>query len=75
MDAEQFRSAHKVRPFRPITIKTTSGDAYVVKHPEAMWQSPGGKTVIVSTGGEGFAMLAPDRISAFHFSETQSTEA
>ena len=74
MDAEQFRSAHKLRPFRPITIHTTSGEAYTVSHPEAMWQSPQGGTVIVATGGESFAMLATEHIAAFHFSEAQGTE-
>ena len=75
MDAEQFRSAHKLRPFRPITIQTTSGEAYLVKHPKAIWQSPQGGTVIVSTGGESFAMLATEHITAFHFSETRASEA
>ncbi len=74
MDAERFRSAHKLRPFRPITIKTSSGEDYLVKHPEAMWQSPQGGTVIVATGGESFAMLATDHITAFVFSESQGSE-
>ncbi len=75
MDAEQFRSAIKLRPFRPITIQTSSGDAYTVKHPEAIWQSPQGGTVIVATGGESFAMLSIEHISAFQFSDTRATEA
>jgi hypothetical protein len=74
MDAEQFRSAHKLRPFRPITIKTSSGEDYQVNHPEAMWQSPQGGTVIFATGGESFAMLATELVTAFVFSEAQSSE-
>ncbi len=72
MDAEQFRSAHKLRPFRPITIQTASGEAYTVKHPEAMWQSPQGGTVIVATGGESFAMLATEHITASQFGEAKA---
>ena len=74
MNAEQFRSAHKLRPFRPITIHTASGEAYTVTHPEAMWQSPQGGTVIVATGGESLTMLATEHITEFHFNEAQTSD-
>jgi len=75
MDADQFRGAYKLRPFRPITIQTSPGEAYTVKHPEAIWQSPLGGTVIVATGGESFAMLATEHITAFQFGDVRAGEA
>lgn len=75
MIPDQFRSAMKVRPFRPITVHTTSGSSHLVTHPEAMWISPQGGTVIISTGGESFVMVAMEHISEFHFSEASTAEA
>ena len=71
MDHEQFRSAYNLRPFRPITIQTASGESFQVTHPEAIWQSPQGGTVIVSTGSETFAMFATEQITAFVFGDPQ----
>jgi len=74
MTPEQFRSAHTLRPFRPITIHTTSGSSFRVTHPESIWQSPQGGTVIISTGGESFVMVAMEHIAEFHFNEAQTSE-
>jgi hypothetical protein len=57
MNAEQFQNAHRLRPFKPFTIHTSAGESYRVTHPEAIWQSPGGQTVIVGTGGESVVMM------------------
>ncbi len=67
MDAEQFKNAHKLRPFKPFTIRTASGENYQVAHPEALWQSPGGQTVIVSLGGESVAMIDFGLMTEFVF--------
>jgi hypothetical protein len=57
MEVDQFRSALKVKPFRPFVINTTNGEKYTVTHPEAVWQSPGGKTVLVHIKGEEVALM------------------
>ncbi len=57
MNAEQFRSAYKMKPFKTFTIHTASGESYTVTHPEALWQSPDGETVIVATGPRGACAL------------------
>ncbi len=73
MKPERFRSALKLRPFRPILIRTAAGDSYPVNHPEAIWQSePEGSTVIVGTGGDTFAMLATEHITAFQYLDTKT---
>ncbi len=64
MTAEQFRSALKVKPFGPFSIHTASGESYAVTHPEAVWQSPDGTTVIVATGPRGAcALLGVEHVS------------
>ena len=57
MTAEQFRSALRVKPFKAFAIHTASGESYAVAHPEAVWQSPDGATVIVATGPGGACAL------------------
>jgi hypothetical protein len=57
MEADQFRSALKVKPFRPFTVNTSSGEKYKVGHPEAVWISPSGKTVLVHIQGEEVALM------------------
>ena len=57
MTAELFRSALGVKPFKAFAIHTASGERYAVAHPEAVWQSPDGTTVIVATGPGGACAL------------------
>lgn len=65
MNVEQFRNAHRMRPFKPFTIHTASGESYLVAHPELAWQSPGGHTVIVGIKGEQVVMIDVERITEF----------
>jgi hypothetical protein len=57
MTAEQFRGALEMKPFKAFSIHTASGESYAVAHPEAVWQSPDGATVIVATGPGGACAL------------------
>jgi hypothetical protein len=68
MTVDQFRSVMRKRPFIPIVIHTTSGEAYPVNHPESLWQSPGGNTVIIGLGGEEVNMIDVSLISEVAFS-------
>jgi hypothetical protein len=67
VNVEQFRNAHRLRPFKPFVIHTASGESYPVTHPETVWQSPGGHTVIVGIKGEEVAMIDIDHITEFVF--------
>jgi hypothetical protein len=57
MQPDPIRSAHKLRPFKPFTIVTASGESYHVTHPEIMSQSLKGNTVVVMPKGNEVVML------------------
>jgi hypothetical protein len=63
MNPEQFKNVRNLRPFKPFKIHTASGESYSVTHPEAVWQSPGGHTVIVGIRGETVAMIDIEQIT------------
>ncbi len=63
MKAEQFRGMLKGKQFHPFAIHTASGETYEVKHPETVWQSPEGGTVLVSLGGEAVVLIDTDQIT------------
>jgi hypothetical protein len=57
MTAEQLRTAHQTRPFRPFTIHMADGTSVDVPHPELLWQTQGGRTIFVNTGGEHVSII------------------
>jgi hypothetical protein len=67
VNVDQFRNAHRLRPFKPFVILTASGESYPVAHPKAVWQSPGGHTIIVGIKGEQVAMIDIAQITEFVF--------
>jgi hypothetical protein len=64
---DQFRSVLKKRPFTPFTIHLAS-EEYVVSHPEAIWQSMEGSSVIVQMRGAEVGFLATEQITDVVFS-------
>jgi hypothetical protein len=52
MTAEQFQAAIKARPFRPFSVHVADQHVIAVRHPELAWQTEGGRTIFVNTGGE-----------------------
>jgi hypothetical protein len=63
VDVEQFRTAHRLHPFKPFVIHTASGESYPVTHPEVVWQSPGGHTIVVGIKGEEVAIIDIEHIT------------
>lgn len=57
MTIEQLDSVHRAQPFRRFTLHLADGTKHIVRHPELMWRTPGGRTVIVSSGGEHTAII------------------
>ena len=55
-------------------IRTASGENYPVSHPETVWQSPGGHTIIVGIKGEEVAMIDIDHITEFVFAPRKPTQ-
>lgn len=45
MIAAQLKASLDVRPFRPLTIRTTGGREYRTDHPELASFSPGGRVM------------------------------
>ena len=52
MSIEQFRRALRARPVRPFRIHIADQQIIPVNHPEAAFQTEGGRTVVVNTSGE-----------------------
>ncbi len=75
MNAEQFKNAHNLKPFKPFSIRTASGESHHVAHPEALWQSPGGQTAIVGIGGEAVVMIDIGHITEFVYGRKKSTQS
>ncbi|MGA3067471.1 MAG: hypothetical protein ABSF29_11565 [Tepidisphaeraceae bacterium] len=57
MTVEQLKKAMQSRPFRPFVMYTADGAEFPVPHPELLWHTPAGRTVIVSSGGDNFSIL------------------
>jgi len=57
MTIEQLKAAHEAKPFRAFTLHIADGSSHHVHHPELLWRTPGGRTVIVSSGGEDVSII------------------
>ena len=57
MTVEQLRGMHQAKPFKPFTVHIADGTSVEVTHPENMFQSQGGRTIIVNTQGEEMAII------------------
>jgi hypothetical protein len=57
MSPEQFRTVMHLKPFKPFSAHTASSESYEVPHPESIWQSPDGFTVVIATGARGACAL------------------
>lgn len=50
MIPDAIKSRLTSSPFKPFELRLTSGDAYVVRHPELVSISPGGRHLILWVG-------------------------
>jgi hypothetical protein len=57
MTTDQVRNIHRAKPFKPFTIHVADGTTVEVTHPENMFQSQGGRTIIVNTRGEKMEII------------------
>jgi hypothetical protein len=57
MTVEQLDAVHKAQPFKPFTVHVADGSKHRVVSPEFLWRTPGGRTVVVSKGGEEVAII------------------
>lgn len=57
MTTDQIRALHQAKPFKPFTIHVADGVSYEVQHPENLMQTPGGRTLVVTTGSDAVAIV------------------
>lgn len=57
MTIQQLRAAHRAAPFKPFTIHMADGRAFHVPHPDFMFMSPTGRTVIICQENDEFSIL------------------
>ena len=57
MTTEQLDAVYKAQPFKPFTLHLADGTKHEVGHPEMIWRTQGGRTVVVSLGGEKIAII------------------
>lgn len=66
MIPEAIRSRLKNAPFKPFELRLTSGEKHVVRHPEFVSLSPGGRHLILWVGENAYVdidVLLIERIS------------
>lgn len=57
MTTDQIRELYRARPFKPFRVHLADGESVLVKSPEFMWMTPGGRTLFVSPGGEAAEII------------------
>ncbi len=57
MTIDQLDAVHKARPFKSFRIHLADGTSLPVRHPEMMFRTPGGRTILVSRGGERVSII------------------
>ncbi|HXP59744.1 MAG TPA: hypothetical protein VN829_04585 [Dongiaceae bacterium] len=57
MTREAVYNALHERPFKKFSLRLTDGSLIPVPHPEFMLLTQGGRTAVVSTGGEHFRIV------------------
>lgn len=57
MTTEQLDAVAKAQPFRPFTVHLADGTKHHVLHPEMIWRTPGGRTIVIALGGEKTAIV------------------
>ena len=57
MTIQQLRAAHKAMPFHPFNVHMADGRQFSVPHPDFLFMSPSGRTVIICEENEDFSIL------------------
>jgi hypothetical protein len=57
MTIEQLDAVHKAQPFKPFTLHLADGTKHHVAHPEVMWRTKGGRTIVINPVGEKMAII------------------
>jgi hypothetical protein len=63
MQADQFRSALRAKPFRAFDVHTGSGESYRISHPEGVLVSDSGRTIVTLVDGEFPAIIDMESVT------------
>ena len=69
MTIEQIRKAHQARPFAPLTLRAGGGREYHVPHPEFMFITPPGRTIIVVDQDGAAELIDLLLVESLHFNK------
>ena len=72
MTIEQIRKAHQARPFKPFTLRTGGGREYHVPHPEFLFITPPGRTIIVVDEDGAAELIDLMLVESLHFNNIRS---
>jgi hypothetical protein len=67
MTVEQIRKAQQARPFKAFTLRTGGGREYHVPHPEFLFITPPGRTIIVADTDGAVELLDLLLVESLHF--------
>ena len=67
MTIELIRKAYQTRPFKPFTLRTGGGREYHVPHPEFMFITPPGRTIIVVDQDGAAELIDLLLVESLHF--------
>ena len=57
MTIQQLRATQKAAPFRPFHVHMADGRHFAVPHPDFLFMSPSGRTVIICEADDEFSIL------------------
>ncbi len=75
MTIQQLRAAHHAAPFRPFTVHMADGRSFHVPHPDFLFMSPSGRTVIICEENEEFSILDLLLMTEIQMSPANSSRA
>lgn len=64
MTIEQLRAVQQATPFRPYVLQPADGDRIVVRHPELVLITPGGRTIAVATSADAVKIIDLSLVTA-----------
>ncbi len=75
MTIQQLRAAHRAIPFRPFTVHMAYGRSFPVPHPDFLFMSPTGRTVIICQEDEEFSILDLLLLTEIEIAQTAGKKA
>jgi hypothetical protein len=65
LNADHILSMARGKPFHPFRVRTASGEAYTVNHPEPFWMDPAGEVFLVKDQQQGVALIDTASVTEF----------